>query len=80
MTYDEMTDSEALQAAAENLGKIATWIKYLGAGQNGSEMGAVEFHAIKTKEGLDSVAEAIGRLADAVADVADALTPGGGRP
>lgn len=58
----------AMLRQAEELGCIATWLKFLGAGDAASTMGAIEFLATQVKEiatALDRIADAVDRLADA---------------
>jgi hypothetical protein len=47
-------------AIANALSTVAVWLKYLGAGENGSHMGAVEWLAKQSGDGLDKVAERVG--------------------
>jgi len=60
------SEPKGLEAMADALNSISTQIMYLGTGKNGSLMGAMEFLAIKTNKGLESVADAIRELADAI--------------
>ena len=58
----------ALLSQAEELGRIAIWLKYLGTGDAATTMGAIEYLASIAKEvadALDRIADAIDRLADA---------------
>ena len=48
---------------ADAIESVATWIKYLGTGNAATQMGAVEFLAKETKDGLNMVADAIFELA-----------------
>lgn len=59
---------------AEALRSIATWLKYLGTGDAGTTMGAIECLAMCVKESNESIARAIGDLADAVRELAEAST------
>lgn len=70
--HDEDGENENVVDA---LGKIATQLKYLGNGNAGTDMGAIEAHGVAVKEsgnsigeGLESVATAIRYLADTIAD------------
>jgi hypothetical protein len=45
---------------------IQSGLKWLGTGDAATTMGAIEFHAVTIKDGLDSVASAINNLADAI--------------
>ena len=51
---------------AEALQSVARAVKYLGAGDNADQRGAVEFLAESVKEGLSEVASAIHDLATAI--------------
>ncbi len=51
--------AKAIVVLASSMDRIATQLKYLGTGDNGSQMGAIEFLAKEVKEGLDSVSSAI---------------------
>jgi len=51
---------------AEGLSKIATQLKYLGNGDAGSTIGAVEHHADVISTAADTIAAAIRDLADAI--------------
>jgi len=55
-----------LGALAEALNTIGTHLKYLGVGDAGTTMGAVEFLAVKNYEGALAIAEALESLASAV--------------
>ena len=55
---------EGLTAVAKSLDKVATHLKYLGVGDAGTTMGAVEFLAVKTKEGLSEVADALTQIGE----------------
>jgi hypothetical protein len=57
-----LTD-DALIKALEN---IAVHLKYLGVGDAGTTMGAIEFLAVKNYEGAALIASALDNLADAV--------------
>jgi hypothetical protein len=58
-----------LAAVAEALNKIGTHLKYLGVGDAGTTMGAMEFLAVKNYEGAQLIAGALESLADAVRNV-----------
>jgi hypothetical protein len=58
---------------AEAIKSLAFQVKYLGTGENGSPMGAVEFLATELKEGLEGVASAIYEHAEATRNHADAV-------
>lgn len=69
MTVDkknQQTWLETAQLAVGALNSIATWIKYLGAGQNASQMGAVEFLGVCVKESGEAVAAALHDVAEAI--------------
>jgi hypothetical protein len=60
MSDDEFRTADATTRAIAQAGRaIATQLKYLGTGDNGSQLGAVEYHATQTVESAQVVAEAI---------------------
>ena len=48
-----------LGAIATALSNLAFGVKYLGTGENASQLGAIEFLAVKIKESADTIAEAM---------------------
>jgi hypothetical protein len=50
---------DALFAIAENLHGIGTHLKYLGTGEAGTTMGAIEYLAKETRDGDEAVAERV---------------------
>lgn len=73
-TRYEATDMTAVAAAIEQLGqRIATGLKYLGTGETGSPMGAIEFHATQVKEGAECIADALTQVAQAINRLAEAV-------
>jgi hypothetical protein len=46
-------DESDLRQVAKALSSIATWVKYLGTGNAGTSMGAIEFLAVSLKEGME---------------------------
>jgi hypothetical protein len=65
-THDNDVIAEAIQA-------LATHVKYLGNGDAASQMGAVEFLAVKVEEAGARIALAIDRLAASNEKVAEAI-------
>jgi hypothetical protein len=64
-----------LDVAASNR-EIATQIKYLGTGNAGTEMGAIECLAVKVDEGLTRVATYIGEALEGLGARYDAIPVG----
>jgi hypothetical protein len=64
-TYDDRV-ATAIQA-------LATHVKYLGAGDAASTMGAVEFLAVKIAEAGELIASAISELAAGNRGIAEAI-------
>jgi hypothetical protein len=59
----------------DGLHEVATQLKYLGNGNAGSTMGAVEFLATEIRAGLERLAVAVEDHASAITQLADVLDP-----
>ena len=70
-TRDEMTIPGALMHIADALGSIATQLKYLGTGDAGTSMGAIEAHAVMVREAFGEVASSIENGLMAIANEVD---------
>lgn len=55
-------------AIAYALLKLATQVKYLGGGDNASQMGAVEFLAVRVADELGEIASALTSVAGAIGE------------
>lgn len=69
---------------AEPLGSIASALYCLGVGNAYTDMGAIELLAMETKDGTSRIADALseiasenGRIADAINNLAEAVTQHG---
>ena len=56
-----------LDQLASEIRAVGIQLKYLGTGDNGSPMGAIEFHGVCVKEAGENIADAIRELAAAIA-------------
>jgi hypothetical protein len=59
---------EGLAEVADALDGIALQLKYLGNGNAGTQMGAIEGLAVQLKEGLLAIAEGLHAVAHAIED------------
>jgi hypothetical protein len=50
----ELAAGDGQYAIAYALLKCALWLKYLGTGDNASQMGAIEFLAVKVADAINS--------------------------
>lgn len=73
----DKTPSPDAEALAEPLSRIATWIKYLGTGDAGSSMGAIEYLATQQIEAADKIYEGLRLVAEALDGVAAAIADHG---
>ncbi len=62
-----------LLTVAEEQGRIATWLKYLGTGDAAGTMGAVESLGVCVKEGLSEVSSARSEAAERLANAIDGI-------
>jgi uncharacterized protein Yka (UPF0111/DUF47 family) len=61
--------------AIANAGRdIARALRALGTGDAASSMGAIEFLAVSVKEGSENVQSGLSRIAEAIEQLADAVT------
>lgn len=58
---------------AEALVRISTSLNYLGNGNAGTQMGAIEAHGVVIKDGAAEIASAINSLAEAAGGIAAAI-------
>lgn len=65
----------ALLEVAEQQGRVATALKYLGTGDAASTMGAIEFLAVAVREGSKAIASAQTDGAERLADAIDGIPP-----
>lgn len=65
MTSDQ---EERLVVALENIG---LGLKYLGNGDAGTSMGAIEAHSVQVQEGASSIAGALSEIARAIDAVSE---------
>jgi hypothetical protein len=56
----------SVNRVAEKLGSIAFHLKYLGNGDAGSTMGAIEFLSVSVKESAQSIASALSEVGTAI--------------
>lgn len=56
-----------LKGIAVQMQAIGTHLKYIGTGDAGTTMGALEFHGVCVKEAGETIAGAIRELAEAIA-------------
>jgi methyl-accepting chemotaxis protein len=71
-----MSDSTHDNPVAEAIQALATHIKYLGNGDAGNTMGAIEFLTTKIDEAATRIADAMDHLAASNEEIAEALTEG----
>lgn len=64
---------DTLDDCARGLHSISTQLKYLGNGDTGSTMGAIENHAVQIKEGSERIADGLEAIASALRDIAEAI-------
>jgi methyl-accepting chemotaxis protein len=64
---------------AQAIKALAVHVKYLGVGDAATTMGAIEFLATKVDESGTGIAEALGALATAVQEVAEAMKATNGK-
>jgi hypothetical protein len=65
---DEHQTKTTEERIADALTSLAAQVKYLGAGDAGSTMGAVEFLAVEVREGTTRIANALEQIAQALRD------------
>jgi hypothetical protein len=75
----ELEPSDDFAAVANAIENCAVHLKYLGVGNAGPTMGAVEFLAVQIKEGLERVADAISDHGAAVERGLDSVAASLGR-
>jgi hypothetical protein len=65
------------QSIYDGLHEVATQLKYLGTGNAGSSMGAVELLAKEMRDGFERLAGAVERHAEAVEKLAESISDNG---
>lgn len=72
--------ADALLEVAKSLDRVATQIKYLGAGQNGSEMGAIEFLGVSIQKAIEghNIGDGLQAVANAISDLQPPSAPSPG--
>lgn len=66
-------DDDIVSAVSSVASAISTGLKYLGTGDAGTTMGAIEFHAVNTKEAAEAIQDALKAIAESISDLAHAV-------
>jgi hypothetical protein len=73
LRFDKQGEVMEEQSIYDGLHEVATQLKYLGTGNAGSSMGAVELLAKEMRDGFERLAGAVERHAEAVEQQANAM-------